>query len=297
MLNNETLYRRPVRPLKWHGGKSYDVAWIIEKMPPHLIYIEPFFGGGQVLFARDPERDWLAGHPEAHYQKNGDLYAKHRGCSEIVNDIYEELINFWTVLQDPVLFQEFNRRVVLTPFAEVEFALSQIPGTESAERAADFFLRNRLSRQGLGKNFATMVRARTRRKMSDPVSAYLAAVDDLPAVHERLRRVVVLNEEATAVIQREDNSLTLFYCDPPYPSGIRTSKEVYDHEMTDQQHSDLLDVLQSCKGDVMLSLYPNTLYDERLKNWNHHDRTRDNKASSARSKQANLKTERLWMNF
>src|SRR5262245_12200255 len=47
-------------PLKWYGGKSYIADWILEKMPPHLNYVEPYFGGGQVFFARDPrdQRLW-----------------------------------------------------------------------------------------------------------------------------------------------------------------------------------------------------------------------------------------------
>jgi DNA adenine methylase len=62
-------------PLKWHGGKYYLARRIIELMPPHLHYCEPFFGGGAVLMAKDP-----------------------KGVSEVVNDIYGELINFWRVL-------------------------------------------------------------------------------------------------------------------------------------------------------------------------------------------------------
>ena len=41
-------------PLKWHGGKHYIAAHVLKVMRRHLHYVEPFFGGGQVLFARDP---------------------------------------------------------------------------------------------------------------------------------------------------------------------------------------------------------------------------------------------------
>ena len=36
-------------PLKWHGGKYYLAAKIVRLMPPHIHYVEPFFGGGAVL--------------------------------------------------------------------------------------------------------------------------------------------------------------------------------------------------------------------------------------------------------
>ena len=67
--------------------------------------------------------------------------------------------------------------------------------------------------------------------------------------------------------------------------------------MTDDQHHALLDVILSCKGMVILSTYPNEIYDERLKAWNFEDRVRDNKASNTKDKSADPKTERIWMNF
>ncbi len=89
-------------PLKWHGGKYYLAAKIVGLMPPHLHYVEPFFGGGAVLCARDPEAEglWLF---------------HHEGVSEVVNDINGKLINFWRVLQDPQTFQSFHRRLEATP--------------------------------------------------------------------------------------------------------------------------------------------------------------------------------------
>ena len=41
-------------PLKWHGGKNYMARHVLERTPRHLRYVEPYFGAGQVFFARDP---------------------------------------------------------------------------------------------------------------------------------------------------------------------------------------------------------------------------------------------------
>ena len=284
-------------PLKWHGGKRYDADWIIGKMPPHLVYVEPFFGSGKVLFARDPDRDWFDEHSRAEYQSDGRLFARHQGCSEIVNDIYGELMNFWTVIADADLFQQFQFKVNLIPFAQTVFERSKVPEGFDVDKAVKFFVRNRLSRQGLGKTFANMVRDRTRRRMPDPVSAYLSAVEGLPEVHDRLSRVVIFNNNAMRMIPREDNEVTLFYCDPPYPKVTRKAKDAYEHEMSDREHHELLDVLLICKGKVILSTYPNPIYDTRLKDWNHCDNLRDNKSSNAKSKGGDLKTERIWMNY
>jgi hypothetical protein len=54
-------------------------------MPPHRHYVEPYFGSGRVLFARDPQdrRLWLA------------ETSSQRGVSELVNDLDGQLVNFW----------------------------------------------------------------------------------------------------------------------------------------------------------------------------------------------------------
>ena len=33
------------QPLKWWGGKSHLASQIIDFMPPHLHYVEPYAGG------------------------------------------------------------------------------------------------------------------------------------------------------------------------------------------------------------------------------------------------------------
>ena len=284
------------QPLKWHGGKYYLRKWIVGLMPPHLHYVEPFFGGGGILLARDPRRDWMS-------TDGKKLTAALKGSSEVANDIHGELINFWRVLQNPEDFQVFSQRIALTPFSEAEFdeALqhSQIAdsGATAVERAVQFFILARQSRQGLMRDFATLSRNRTRSRMNEQVSAWLNVVEGLADVHERLRSVVILNQSATDVIRRQDGPNTLFYCDPPYVHETRSTTGEYAHEMTEEQHGELLDVLASIQGKFMLSGYPSKLYSEREQRnaWTRHEFLIDNKAASGKVKEK--KTECLWCNF
>lgn len=39
--------------LRYPGGKTRLAPWIIEQMPPHSVCVEPFFGGGSVLFSKE----------------------------------------------------------------------------------------------------------------------------------------------------------------------------------------------------------------------------------------------------
>ncbi|QDT07411.1 Modification methylase FokI [Rubripirellula lacrimiformis] len=263
---------RIVKPLKWHGGKHYLAKQIIELMPQHLHYVEPFFGGGSVLF-----------------EKSAD------GISEVVNDVHKELTNFWRVLQDEKDFAKFTRIVEAVPFSQVEWEDAHETARSSLKRAVNFFVRCRQSRAGKFDSFATLSRNRTRRNMNEQASSWLTAVESLPAVASRLKRVVIMCDEATKVIRSQDGKNTLFYLDPPYVHESRVTTSDYDFEMSTDQHVELLDTIESCSGSVVLSGYPNDLYDCRLKNWRTVDIIIDNKASSA--KQKPRKTERIWMNY
>jgi DNA adenine methylase len=110
-----------------------------------------------------------------------------------------------------------------------------------------------------------------------------------------LRRVVVLNRHAIDVIRQQDGDATLFYLDPPYRHETRASTKKYHYEMTDQDHWELLAAIKKCRGKVMLSGYPNRLYDGELIGWRREDFSIDNKTAGGKTKRQ--MTECVWMNF
>lgn len=265
-------------PLKWHGGKQYLAPKIVELIPPHTHYVEAFFGGGAVLFAKP------AGLVQGH--------------SELINDLNGELTNFWYVLRDESLFQQFTRKVQAVPFSkQLWVECCQSLSNDAVERAIDFFVQYRQSRQGIGQDFATMSRSRTRRGMNEQVSAWLSAIDGLSEVHGRLKRVVICNEDALSVIRREDSAHTFFYLDPPYLPETRTALDCYENEMSNIDHQNLLSLISSLEGRFLLSGYPSQLYSAAAKanGWSRVDVSIDNKASGA--KQKPIKTECFWMNY
>jgi DNA adenine methylase len=278
-------------PLKWHGGKNYLAPGIIKLKPPHQHYDEPYFGGGAVLLARDPNRDWYEGADE------WTGAAAQRGCSEVVNDLNGELTNFWRVLQRDVTFQKFLRAVQAMPFSEQEWrdACESQDGKTGLTRAIKFFVRCRQSLAGRMKSFAPLSRSRTRGNINEQANAWLGAVEGLAAVHERLKSVVILNDDALKVIRKEDSPKTLHYLDPPYFHATRTSPKVYEFEMTDEDHRQMLETIQNVKGKVMLSGYHSALYDDMLQNWNLKEFVKPN--NSAGGKEKRKMTECIWMNY
>lgn len=247
--------------------------------PGWLHYVEPFAGGLAVLLANDPE-----------------------GISEVVNDLNRELSAFWFALADPRLFPDFAHRARATPFSEVLWerasttprnGLARMP----VEASVDFFVRCRQSLSGRMKGFAGVTRNRTRRGMNEQVSAWLNAVEGLPEVHERLKRVLILNDDALSVIRKQDGPRTLFYLDPPYLHETRATTGEYEHEMTLEQHNELLLTLKSIKGRFLLSGYHSPLYDAvgRMHGWTCHEKEIDNKASGGKTKRKMI--ECVWTNF
>jgi len=289
MTRHTTRRKRLTAPLKWWGGKTYLAPKIIELMPRHLHYVEPYFGGGAVLLAKDPL-------DESKFWGN---QCYEQGISEVINDVNLELTNFWRVLQGEKTFALFRRTVEATPFSQVEWkeAEAKLHPVKSpdVQAAAAFFVRCRLSRAGEFKEFATLSRNRTRRRQSEQASAWWNCIEGLPAVHARLRRIVIFNENALNVIRTQDGKKTLFYLDPPYVPRSRATNGNYAHEMTEADHKAMLKTIRQCRGRVMLSGYPNPLYDRELHDWNRHETVIDNKAAGGRTKRK--MTEVLWMNY
>ncbi len=266
-------------PLKWHGGKSYLADWIIDLMPKHLHYVEPYAGGLAVLLAKNPI-----------------------GVSEVVNDLNGELTNFWRVLQNEDAFKQLQRFISSVPFSQYEWAdsKSEISDTfliPDVYLAAKFFVRCRQSRAGNFKSFATLSRNRVRRGMNKQVSAWLNCIDGLPDVCQRLKRVVILNDDALKVIRQQDGPNTLFYLDPPYVHSTRSPSAIkaYEYEMTDNDHRLMLNAAQACVGHVMISGYRNEIYDLQLEQWTRHDKLIDSKLVSGSMKP--LTIESVWTNF
>ena len=81
----------------------------------------------------------------------------------------------------------------------------------------------------------------------------------------------------------------LVYCDPPYLHHTRTSGRRYRFDYEEQDHVELLELLERLPCSVMLSGYPSSLYDELLPDW----RTLELQVMN----QGGVRTEKLWFNF
>ena len=84
---------------------------------------------------------------------------------------------------------------------------------------------------------------------------------------------------------------TFIYCDPPYLMSSRSQqRRIYANEFNIANHITLLTILKSQTAMIMLSGYPNALYDGALKGWN-------TKTFMTTTRGGNYVTEKLWMNY
>jgi DNA adenine methylase len=274
-------------PIKYHGGKSYSASWIHSHAPPSVRV--------------DPE----SGYTHRNYPYAGGLGElwgwECEGVSETINDLDKELINFWSVFTRRRDFEHFFHMASFIPLGQPWFEEAKCRASNADRetvQAVKFFITNRMSRQGLGRDYTTPT-IRTRRGMNEQVSAWLTAVDGLWDFYNRFIRVEVRCMDGCEFIDLYDHARALFYLDPPYMHETRANGKggEYRHEMTVKQHQYLLSTLAGIKGRFMLSGYPSKLYERfaERNGWRCARKLIDNKASSKKTKEK--KTECLWMNY
>ncbi|HXF62332.1 MAG TPA: DNA adenine methylase, partial [Caldilineaceae bacterium] len=242
-------------------------------LPETTHYCEPFGGSAAVLINRAP------------------------APVETYNDIDGEVVNFFKVLREQK--EALIEAIGLTPFAREEFeeAVSEpLDDLSPLERARRFYVRARQVRTGLAQTASSGRWAHclltSRAGMAGAVSRWLGAVEDLPAIAQRLLRVQIEHDTAINVIRRYDSPETLFYCDPPYPHESRGDSKAYRYEMTDNDHRMLAAVLHNVQGKVALSSYHSDLMDELYGDW-HCVEAPPRTIHSIKQQ----RTEVLWINY
>lgn len=259
--------RRPA--LRWYGGKWRLAPRLIELFPPHRIYVEPYGGAASVLLRKE------------------------RSYGEVYNDLDGEVVNLFRVLRDTRLAPKLVRQLYLTPFAREEFEACYPRCEDPVERARRLVA---LSFMGFGANAhiraSTGFRGNVTRSGSTPAHDWMRYPEALQQTIERFRGVVIEQRDAVDVIKRYDGPRVLFYVDPPYVQSTRArygAHRRYSVEMTDDNHGELLDVLRSVVGAVVLSAYDHPLYDQQLRTWRKIE-------LAARADGAKARTEIVWLN-
>lgn len=258
--------------LRYHGGKFRLASWVMRFFPPHRIYTEAFGGAAGVLLQK----------PRSH--------------GEVYNDLDGNVVAFFRCLQSPELRDKLVQAITLTPYARAEFDLAWEHTDDLVERARRTAIR---AQMGFGSAGATKgstgLRTDTMRRYSTAQMDWAAYPPVLLDVAERFQAVLVENRPAVDVLQQHDSPDTLHFVDPPYVLStrvLRNSSGCYRHEMSDDDHVELLGVLRELQGMMVLSGYASDLYADELPGW--VSNSTDARISSGRG--TALRTEVAWLN-
>jgi hypothetical protein len=205
---------------------------LINLMPPHLVYCEPFLGGGAVMRLKRP----------AEYNIGVDLDAG--------------VIAAWR--------SRGGEKAAGPPDAGMPLAPASggnATGAGTGGSAADLVGAADLpSSADAGGSAAS----RRRRTAETPRAATGGALDATGSARFRFLRGDALTFLASYPFQ----PLDLVYCDPPYLHSTRSGGRLYRHELEDWQHAELLATLLELPCRVMISGYWSEMYAEAFSGWN-----------------------------
>jgi len=203
------------------GGKNRLAKPIIEIFPEHTTYVEPFAGGAQVFFHKEPSR------------------------VEVLNDLDGELVNLYRVCQQhhEELLRYFRFMLVSREWFDRLKATDPAMLTDIQRAARYLYL--------LKNSFASLVRNPVyHRNVVQPPSFNLESLPELiEKAHERLERVQIERAPYGEILDRFDRPTTLFYCDPPY-----WGRKLYRYNFTEADFRELAERLTKIRGKFVLSL-------------------------------------------
>lgn len=259
--------------LRYHGGKFRLAPWIMSFFPAHTCYVEPFGGAAGVLLQ------------------------KPRAYAEVYNDLDGDVANFFRVLRDPATRTQLIEAITMTPYHRDEFEQAWESADEPIERARRLAIR---AQMGFGSATATKgktgFRIDTKREYGTAQQLWAYYPAALATAGQRLSGVLMENRPAIEVMRAHDGPYTLHFVDPPYLHETRVMQSgkagYYRHEMTNEDHIELLQALLKLEGMVVLSGYPSDLYNDILAGWS--TQTTDARISAGRG--SGVRKEVVWLN-
>lgn len=222
-------------PISRVGGKYRLADKIISLFPDHTLYVEVFGGAGHILFRKPPSK------------------------TEIYNDIDRNLVCFFSAVKDKTKCDALYEKLTATPYSRDVFNKClhnlSLEVISNLERAYSFIVVNGQCFGGLMETWGVSLQD------NKTALSFHNRKELLEGACERLREVQLECKDFRYILKRYDRPDTLFYLDPPYTPDTRSSRKLYDDEMTVTDHAELVDMLLCIKGKAILSGYDTPIYD------------------------------------
>lgn len=219
-------------PITYYGGKQSMVNDILPLIPPHRVYVEPFFGGGAIFWAKQPS------------------------ATEIVNDYNSNVTNFYDVLKHN--FLDLRKLVESTMHSRGTYKRALVI-YEEPELFTDFPIHRAwafytCTNQGFASKIGTWGYDSDKRSVTvqNKIDRFKEELS------ERMKYVQVERNDASKVILSRDGIDSFHYVDPPYIDSNQGHYGGY----TEAHFKVLLNTLSTIKGKFLLSSYESEILSE-----------------------------------
>lgn len=242
----------PKTPITYYGGKINLVSEILPLIPEHKVYVEPYFGGGAVFYAKLPSG------------------------AEVINDNNAMVVNFYEVVKND--FQNLKTKIEGTLFSRASYSVAlsiyRMPHLFSKlAQAWAFYV-------GTNMGFSCQIGSWGYDKYNKCVKAFrnkkLLFNKDIV---KRLEHVQIEHLDALKVIINRDGEDVMFYLDPPYPN----SNQGHYSGFSEDDFENLLKVLSNIKGKFLLSSFPLDILENYSKKYGWYTKFFDKPLSARKS--------------
>jgi DNA adenine methylase len=218
--------------LSYYGGKQRLAGRIVDLIPPHDIYCEPFCGGAAVFYRLVDSK-------------------KATAHTYVLNDINDHLINMYRVAKSEP--EAFFRMVngTLHSFSDFKRAGEILKDPESFDavtKAWAFYVGTMQSFANKGST-SGWARGRVDGSIQKKI---INTIDRVPEQLQQLRKATIENCDALKCIKTWDTEKSFFLIDPPY-TGTRHK---YCAGYSIEEYQELINALQSIKGTFIVTNYP-----------------------------------------
>ena len=249
------------------GSKTTYAGWIIDHIPEHTQYIEPFGGAASVLVA------------------------KPRSELEVYNDLNGDCVEFFRAVRDRP--DELKHWVENTPYSRQlfnEYVQSYPDWPEDTVEYAGRFLFVQTSAFG-GKGITES--NPTFRVAKDvahtlPPQDFRNKTSQIKPLSQRFRTVQIEQLDYADLVDKYDHKDAFFYFDPPY---VDVGDDYYQVEEGGFNHKRFVDTLHDMEGKWLVS------YDQNLPSGLEDYRTVSREKVATMSAQNPTKIETLTMNY
>jgi DNA adenine methylase len=202
------------------GSKRKILNKILKLIPSHMVYGEPFVGGGSVYFGKEP------------------------APKEYINDLDKSLIEGYRLLKNAPPVEELLKYAIKSKTGDKDAPetikkIQSFVNRKPRNNAERLLRKLYISRNTFGNRWTGFIYKG---------STHIPKIKKIDQYRERLQNTTITNQDYKTFIKKIDSKDTFFYLDPPYED----SDKLYKFDFVNLE--EMRDILKNIKGKFLLSI-------------------------------------------